>query len=150
MPPATADMMDALAGSLDNLALAAASDKTAVQHLTAATLALTTSVSTLTATKKKLTNTVTRFNLPPNLCGGGGGQGSNSAWRPTSTAIWGNYCWLHGYKVSHISKTCRLTGRKPGHDELATIADTKGALNTTKIGISGVTKPPDSGGRPST
>ena len=50
MPPATANVMDALAGLLDNLALAATSDKTAVQHLTAANLALTTSVSTLTAT----------------------------------------------------------------------------------------------------
>ncbi len=34
-PPATVDVMDALTGLLDNLALAATSDKTAVQHLTA-------------------------------------------------------------------------------------------------------------------
>ncbi len=67
MPPATADVMDALTGSLDNLALAATSDKTTVQHLTVANLALTTSVSTLTATNKRLTNMVTRINLPPNL-----------------------------------------------------------------------------------
>jgi hypothetical protein len=52
MPPATADVMDALTGLLDNLALAATSDKIAVQHLTEANLALTTSVSTLTATNK--------------------------------------------------------------------------------------------------
>ena len=148
MPPATADVMDALTGLLDNLALAATSDKIAVQHLTEANLALTTSVSTLTATNKKLTNTVARFNFPPNLRSGGRGQGSNGAWRPTSTAVWGNYCWLHGYKVSHNSKTCGLTGRKAGHDEPSTIADTKGALNTTKIGISRVTKPPDGGGWP--
>ena len=147
MPPATANAMDVLVGLLDNLALAATSDKTAVQHLIVANLALTTSVSTLTAANKKLTNNmVTRSNLPPNLRGRGGGQGGNSAWRPTSTAVWGNYCWLHGYKVSHNSKACGLTGRKPGHDESATVADTKGALNTIKIGIIRVTKPPDSGG----
>ena len=125
MPPATADVMDALTGSLDNLALAATSDKTTVQHLTVANLALTTSVSTLTATNKRLTNMVTRFNLPPNLCGRGGGQGGNGAQRPTSTAVWGNYCWSHGYKVSHNSKTCGLTGRKP-------IVDTKGGFKYNK------------------
>jgi hypothetical protein len=54
MPPATAGKMDALVGLLDK-ALAATSDKTPVQHLTAANLALTTSVSTLTAANKKLT-----------------------------------------------------------------------------------------------
>ena len=65
MPPATADVMDALTGSLENLALAATSNKTAVQHLTVANLALTTSVSILTAANKNLTKTVARFNLQP-------------------------------------------------------------------------------------
>ena len=82
---------------------------------------------------KKLTDTVAHFNLPPNLRGGGGGRGSNSARCPTtSTAVWGNYCWLHEYKVSHNSKTCGLTGRKPGHNESATVADTKGGVEYNK------------------
>ena len=132
MSPATAGVMDALAGLLDNLALPATSDKTAVQHLTAANLALTTSVSTLTAANKKLIDTVARFNLPPNLRCRGGGQGSNGTRRPTSMAVWGNYCWSHGYKVSHNSKTCGLTGRKPGHDESATVANTKGGIEHNK------------------
>ena len=72
MPPAMVDVMDALVGLLDNLALAATSNKTAVQHLAVKNLALTTSVSTLTAAYKKLTKTVAHFNLPPNLRGGGG------------------------------------------------------------------------------
>jgi hypothetical protein len=55
MPAATTDVMDALAGSLDNLALAATSNKTALQQLTAANLALTTTVATLTVANKKLT-----------------------------------------------------------------------------------------------
>jgi hypothetical protein len=87
MPPALVDMMDALAGLLDNLALAATSDKTAVQHLTVANLALVTSVSTLTAANKKLTDKVARFNLPPNLRGRGGGQGGNGTQRATSMAV---------------------------------------------------------------
>ena len=64
MPLALPDVMDALAGSLDNLALAATNDKTALQQLTAANLALTTTVATLTSANKKLTETVARFNLP--------------------------------------------------------------------------------------
>jgi hypothetical protein len=70
MPAATTDVIDALVGSLDNLALAATSNKTALQQLTVANLALTTTVSTLTIANKKLTETVARFNLPPNIHGG--------------------------------------------------------------------------------
>ena len=132
MPPATADVTDALSGLLDSLALAATSNKTAVQKLTATNNALTTLVSTLVAANKKLTETVAHFNLPPNLCGGGGGQGSNGAQHSKPTAIWGNYCWLHGYKVSHKSKTYGVTGRNPGHDDLATIVDMKGGLEYNK------------------
>ena len=58
MPAAPTDVMDALAGSLDNSALVATSNKTALQQLMAANLALTTTVSTLTIANKKLTETV--------------------------------------------------------------------------------------------
>ena len=137
MPPATADVMDALAGFLDNVALAATSNKTTVQHLTAANLALTTSVSTLTAANKKLTKTVARFNLPPNLCGGGGGQ-AVTVLNVLNPRLFGEIT------VGHMDTG--LTGRKPGHDELVTDADTKGVSNTTKIGICRVIKTPDGGG----
>jgi hypothetical protein len=53
MPAATTDVIDALVGSLENLALAATSNKTTLQQLTAANLALTTAVSTLTIAKNK-------------------------------------------------------------------------------------------------
>jgi hypothetical protein len=55
MLPATHDVMDALAGSLDNLALAATTNRTTVQQLTLANLSLTTLVATLTVANKKLT-----------------------------------------------------------------------------------------------
>jgi hypothetical protein len=119
MPSAPPDVMDALAGSLDNLALAATNNKTALQQLTAANLALTTTVATLTSANKKLTNTVARFNLPR---GGQAGRGGEN--RPK--AIWGNYCWMHGYKTLHTSETCTAKMRLPGHEASATVADTKG------------------------
>ncbi len=119
MPLAPPDVMDALAGSLDNLALAATNDKTALQQLTAANLALTTTVATLTIANKKLTDTVTQFNLPR---GGQTGRGAVNG----PKAIWGNYCWTHGYKTLHTSATCGATLRLPGHEASATAADTKG------------------------
>ena len=47
---------------MDNLALAATSDKATVQQLTAANLALTPTVATLTATNKKLVNAAAKKN----------------------------------------------------------------------------------------
>jgi hypothetical protein len=58
MSAATTDVMDALLGSLNNLAVAATSNKTALQQLKAANLALTTTVATLTVANKKLTKMV--------------------------------------------------------------------------------------------
>jgi hypothetical protein len=132
MPAATIDVMDALAGSLDNLALAATSDKTALQQLMVANLVLTTTVATLTVANKKLTKTVAQFNLPPNLRGGYAGRGGEGARRNAPRAIWGNYCWTHGYKTLHTSATCLAANRLPGHDASATVADTKGGKEWNK------------------
>jgi hypothetical protein len=93
--PAAHDVMDALAGSLDNLALAATTNRTTVQQLTSANLLLTTLVATLTAANKKLTEMVARYNPAPQGCGRGRGHGGDNACRGPK-AIWGNYCWTHG------------------------------------------------------
>jgi hypothetical protein len=132
MPAATTDVMDALAGSLNNLALAATSDKTTLQQLMVAKLALTTTVAMLTVANKKLTEMVARFNLPPNLRGGCAGCGGEGAQRNAPRAIWGNYCWTHGYKNSHTSATCLAANRLPGHDASETVADTKGGKEWNK------------------
>jgi hypothetical protein len=131
MPPAAHDVMDALAGSLDNLVLAATSNRTTVQQLTLVDLSLTTSAVTLTAANKNLTKMVARCKLTY-LGGGGGGRHSGKGARHGPKAIWGNYCWTHGYKVSHTSKTCNVIGRKPGQDEAATVADIKGDADFNK------------------
>ncbi len=132
MPAATTDVMDALTGYLDNLALAATSDKTALQQLTAPNLALTTTVAMLTVANKKLTKTVAQFNLPPNLRGGYTGRGGEGDWRNVPRAIWGNYCWTHGYKTLHTSATCLAANRLLGHNASATVADTKGGKEWNK------------------
>jgi hypothetical protein len=125
--------MDALAGSLDNLVLAATSNMTSVQQLMLVNLSLTTSVANLTATNKKLTKRVASCNLVPQGRSGGRGCRGNSALCGLK-AIWGNYCRMHGYKVLHTSKTCNVIGRKPGHDEGAMVANTKGGAVFNKDG----------------
>ncbi len=133
--PAAPDMMDALlAWLLDNLVLTATSNRTTVQWLTSANLSLTTSVTTWTAAIKNLTKKVACCNLAPQGGGSDGGCGGNSA-RRGPKAIWWNYCWTRGYKVLHTSKTCNVIGRKPGHNEVVLVADTKGGQISTWTAI---------------
>jgi hypothetical protein len=65
MLPAAHDVMDALAGLFDNLALAATTNRTTVQQLKLTNLLLTTLVATLTAANKKLTKMVACYNRAP-------------------------------------------------------------------------------------
>jgi hypothetical protein len=90
-----------------------------------------TSVATLMAANKKLTKMVARCNLGPQGHGRGGGHGGNGA-HCGPKAIRGNYCWTHGHKVLHTSKTCNVIGRKPGQVEATTVADTKGGVEFNK------------------
>jgi hypothetical protein len=130
MPPATHDVMDALKGSLDNLALAATSDRNTVQQLTLANLSLTMAVATLTAAKKAHQNG--RLLQP---CASGTWRQQGMCWQrppPWSQSNLGKLLLEHGYKVSPTSKTCNVIGRKPGHDEAAMVADTKGGVDFNK------------------
>ena len=129
--PATHDVMDTLAGLLNHLVLMATTNSTTVQQLTSPNLSLVTSVANLTAVNKKLTKMVACCNFVPQGCNGAKGRGSKGTHRGPK-AIWGNYCWMHGYKVLHTSKTCNVIGRKPGHDEAAPVADTKGGADFNK------------------
>jgi hypothetical protein len=129
--PAARDVMDALAGALDNLALVATSERTTVQQLTLANLSMVMSVATLTATNKKLTETAACCNLVPQGCSSSKEHGGKGA-RYCPKAIWGNCCWTHGYKVLHTSKTCNVIGRKLGHNEAAMVVDTKGGADSNK------------------
>jgi hypothetical protein len=83
------------------------------------------------AANKKLTKTIARCNLAPQGSSGSGGR-SGEGTRRGPKAILGNYCWTHEYKVLHTSKTCNVIGRKLGHDEAVTGADTKGGADFNK------------------
>ena len=111
--------------ALDNLALAATSDKATVQQLTDANLALTTTVATLTATNKKLVDAAAK--KKPGATAGGRTP-AELADKPFP----GGYCWTHGHRVrkSHTSKTC--TNKTEGHDDKATSKDTKGGSTANK------------------
>jgi hypothetical protein len=102
MSAATTDVLDALMGSLNNLALAATSNKTALYQLTVENLALTTTVSTLTIANKKLTITVAIFNLPPTIRGSYAGRGD--AFPEPSETI------TVGHTDTRPSTTARRTG----------------------------------------
>ena len=52
--------MGKMEAALENLVLAATSDKATLQQITAANLALTTTVATLTATNKKLVDAASK------------------------------------------------------------------------------------------
>jgi hypothetical protein len=74
---------------------------------------------------------VARCNLAPQGHGGSGGCGGNSAsYGPK--AIWEYYCLIHRYKVLHTSKTCNVICWKPGHNEGATVSDTKVGVDFNK------------------
>ena len=110
--------------ALDNLALAATSDKATLQQLTAANLALTTTVATLTATNKKLVDAVAKKKP---------GAGAGASKTPdTDKPIPSGYCWTHGHWVrkSHTSETC--TNKAEGHQDKATSKDTMGGSTANK------------------
>ena len=116
---------------MDNLALAATSDKATVQQLTVVNLALTTTVATLTATNKKLVDAAAR--KKPGAASGAAAGASKTAGKGwADRAVPGGYCWTHGHRIrkSHTSKTCPK--KSEGHDDKATAKDMKGGSTKDK------------------
>ena len=117
--------MDRLGSALDNLALAATNDKTVLDQLTAANLALTGTIATLTAAIKKLADKASAGTAGTPRTPGTPGKGVRNPHR-------GNYCWTHGHRVSkeHTSATC--FNKAPGHKDDATLANTMGGSENDK------------------
>jgi hypothetical protein len=117
-------MTGQMEAALDNLALAATSDKATVQQLTAANLALTTTIATLTATNKKLVDAAGK--KKPGAAGGAARTPDPAKPFP------GGYCWTHGHRVckSHTSETC--VNKAEGHKDKATSKDTMGGSTANK------------------
>ena len=124
--------MGKVEAALDNLALAATSDKATVQQLTAANLALTTTVATLTATNKKLVEAATKKQRLGAAAGAAAGASKTPGNGWEDRAVPGGYFWMHGHCVrkSHTSETCG--DKAEGHDNKATAKDTKGGSTKDK------------------
>jgi hypothetical protein len=114
-----------LGTELDNLALAAANDTTVLQQLTTANLVLTTSNATLTAANKKLLEALAKVPAPTT-------PGTPRGPRPVNKPFPGNYCWMHGHRVSqnHTSATCG--SKATGHKDTATTANMMGGSDADK------------------
>ena len=124
--------MGNMEAALDNLSLAATSDKSTVQQLTAANLALTTTVATLTATNKKLVDAAAKKQRTRAPTGAAAGAPKTPGEGWANKTFPGNYCWTHGHRVrkDNTSATCK---HKPdGHKNNATAADTKGGCEDNK------------------
>jgi hypothetical protein len=117
--------MDRFGSALDNLALAATNDKTVLEQLTAANLALTGTIATLTATNKKLADKARAGTAGTPRTPGTPGKVTRNLHR-------GNYCWTHGHRVSkeHTSATC--FNKAAGHKDDATLANTMGGSENNK------------------
>ena len=120
MPAGHPPTMDRLESALDNLALAATNNRTVLEQLTAANLALTTTVATLTATNKKLAEGKAKSVTP----------GTHKS--PSKSPHPGNYCWTHGHRCSkeHTSATCG--NKAAGHKDDATLSNTMGGSDNNK------------------
>jgi hypothetical protein len=120
MPAGHPPTMDRLESALDNLALAATNDRTVLEQLTAANLALTTTVATLTATNKKLAEGKAKSVTP------------GTPKSPSKPPHPGNYCWTHGHRCSkeHTSATCG--NKAAGHKDDATLSNTMGGSDNNK------------------
>ena len=122
-------VMGKMEAALDNLALAATSNKSTVQQLKAENLALTMTVANLTASNTKLVDAVSSKQK------GGPKPGAAAGAAATPGEGWtknGNYCWTHGHRVgkNHTSETCKNKAER--HKIDATAADTNGGCTDNK------------------
>ena len=128
--PTAAPAIGRLETALNNLTLAVTNDTAVLQKLILANLALTAIINTLTATNKKLADAVAHAKETPAagtpLVTPGGGVRSPKIPCP------GNYCWMHGHRISkeHTSATC--ANKATGHRNNATGANTFGGSKNDK------------------
>jgi hypothetical protein len=117
--------LDRLKSALDNLALASTNDKTVLEQLTAANLALPGTIAMLTATNKKLADKARSGTAGTPRTPGTPGKVTRNPHR-------GNYCWTHGHRVSkeHMSATC--FNKAAGHKDDATLSNTMGGSENDK------------------
>ena len=132
-----ADTYDKLDGYLDNLANAAAQEKSTLAQLVESNATLTTNNAALTTSLAALTAAYTLLaGNAQNKAGAGNGTTSRNNRHRSNDAKQkfapNGYCWTHGYKVGlrHSSATC--TNKAAGHKDAATRANTMNGSATNK------------------
>jgi uncharacterized coiled-coil protein SlyX len=119
-----------LSEAFDNLAMAAATDKSTVDALTQQLAAMQAEVSRLNEDNRRLSK------IMESMCGQTGGTAqpppSQPADRKKAILDPKGYCWTHGYRVSigHSGTTC--TKQAEGHVAAATRANTMGGSTNGK------------------
>ncbi len=122
-----------LDGYLDNLALAATTERTTLTKLIETNALLTTAGATLTASVTALTAAYTLLANGKNLAAPTAMPTTGTqAPRPRVGLDPTGYCWTHGYqvKVGHNSATC--TNKAEGHQLTATRANIMGGSTKNK------------------
>ncbi len=129
-----------LDGYLDNLAAAAMNERTTLQSLTEANVALVANVTALTTSVASLTAAYTtmaaihRTGSAPTIAPTQQPRRTRTNTRPSTTlpTMPGGYCWTHGFRVreGHSSLTC--ANKAEGHKDAATRANTMGGSMVNK------------------
>jgi len=117
--------MNRLESALDNLALAATNNKTVLEQLTAANLALTGTIAMLTATNKKLADKARAGTAATPRIPGTPGKVTRNPHR-------GNYCWTHGHWVSKERTSATCFNKAARHKDEVTLANMMGGSENDK------------------
>ena len=116
--------IDRLGTALDNLTLLVANDTTVLQQRTAANLALTATNALLMTANKKLSEALAKLQATK--------LGTPGTPLTSNKPFPGNYCWIHGYRVSrtHTSATCG--GKAAVYQDMVTASNTMGGSKKNK------------------
>jgi hypothetical protein len=131
-----------ITSALDNLALAATSDRDSVVLLTSANLQLTAAVKTLTEQLKQALATnatlASQIDQAPPAQDAATGRPPPAGRRPFDRAAWTaslnplGYYWTHGYKVTKGHNSADYKGKLGGHCDAATCTNNMGGSQKGK------------------
>jgi hypothetical protein len=127
-----------ISNALDNLALAATTDREIVAQLTHANQQLTTTNALLTEQLSKSIATIAQLakkletgtNTPNTNTNNGRQRMSRAEWEANLDP--NRYCWSHGYRVQQGHTSANCGGKLPGHQNSATRNDIKGGSTKGK------------------
>ena len=110
--------------SMDNLALAVVTKQATLDMLAQTNTTLAKANAEQQSTITKLTTKLTSLTSKIEQLSAGGGCGNAGRGRFDPK----NYCWSHGYKLSHSHTSATCTNRKEGHKSDATRRNPMGGI----------------------